>query len=40
VGIDEADAVLDLLRAAVDCADSGVIRDLNGIDRVVWARSV
>ena len=40
VGIGEAEAALGLLRQAVDCADSGVIKDLNGIDRVVYARSV
>ena len=38
VGIGEAQAVLDLLRENLDCADSGVIKDLNGIDRVVWGR--
>ena len=35
-GIGEAQAVLALLRQGVPCADSGVIKDLNGIDRVVW----
>ena len=35
----EAGAVLGLLRQSVQCADSGVIKDLNGIDRVVYARS-
>ena len=40
VGAGEADAVLSLLRERVDCADSGFIKDLNQIDRVVWARSV
>ena len=39
-GIGEAEAILGLLRAHIDCADSGVIKDLNHIDRVVWARSV
>ena len=39
VGIGEAEAVLSLLRGHVDCADSGIIQDLNHIDRVVWARS-
>ena len=39
VGIGEAEAVLALLRADLQCADSGVIKDLNGIDRVVFARS-
>ena len=40
VGIGEAGDVLQLLKDHIDCADSGVIKDLNGIDRVVWARSV
>ena len=40
VGVGEAQAVLSLLRENLDCADSGVIKDLNGIDRVVFARSV
>ena len=40
VGIGEAGAVLGLLRQSVQCADSGVIKDLNGIDRVVYARSI
>jgi release factor glutamine methyltransferase len=40
VGIGEADAVLALLRSDIDCAESGIIQDLNGIDRVVWARTV
>ena len=39
VGLGEADAVLELVRAHLDCADSGAIKDLNGIDRVVYARS-
>ncbi len=39
VGIGEAEAVLSLLREHIDCADSGVIQDLNGIDRVVHVRS-
>ena len=38
VGLGEAGAVLALLREAADCADSGVVKDLNGIDRVIWAR--
>ena len=38
-GIGEAQAVLALLRGHIDCADSGVIKDLNGIDRVIYARS-
>ena len=40
VGAGEAPAVLGLLRSHIDCADSGVVKDLNQIDRVVWARSV
>ena len=40
VGAGEAEAVLALLRERVDCADSGIIKDLNQIDRVVWTRSV
>lgn len=39
VGIGEAESVLSLLREHIDCADSGVIQDLNGIDRVVHVRS-
>ena len=38
VGIGEAEAVLALLRAKLDCAAFGAIKDLNDIDRVVWAR--
>lgn len=40
VGIGQADAVLQLVRENIDCAESGVINDLNGVPRVVWARSV
>jgi len=39
VGIDEAQDVLNLLKEHMDCADSGIIRDLGGIERIVWARS-
>lgn len=39
-GIGEAKAILELLEAHIECADSGIIKDLNHIDRVVWARSV
>ena len=39
VGMGEAEAVLRLLREHLCCADSGVIQDLNRIDRVVWART-
>ena len=40
VGIGEAQAVLSMLKSAMRCAESGIIKDLNGIDRVVFARSV
>ena len=40
VGVGQAQAVLELLTARVNCAASGVEKDLNGIDRVVWVRSV
>lgn len=39
VGMDEAADVLTLLRSNVDGADSGIIKDLCGIDRIVWIRS-
>ena len=39
VGEGEAQDVLDMLRAALSPVQSGVLRDLNGIERVVWARS-
>ena len=39
-GWGEAEAILDMLRQGMRCADSGIIKDLNHIDRVVWARSV
>lgn len=39
-GVGEAGQILGLLRRHIDCADSGIIKDLNHIDRVVWARSV
>ena len=39
-GYGEAEAILDMLRKGMRCADSGIIKDLNHIDRVVWARSV
>lgn len=39
VGEGEAADVLDLLKNNLDCADSGVIKDLTGIERIVWARS-
>ena len=40
VGIHQADSVLTLIRESMECAESGIINDLNGIPRVVWARSV
>ena len=39
VGIGEAPDVLALLRDALSPAGSGAVRDLNGIERVVWART-
>lgn len=39
VGMDEAQEVLTLLKNNIDCADAGVINDLCGIERIVWARS-
>ena len=38
VGAGEAAAVLELLRQGIECAASGVEKDLNNIDRVVWCR--
>lgn len=40
VGIGEAGRVLEMVQSGVECAQSGVLNDLNGIPRVVWARSV
>lgn len=40
VGIGEAERVLALVTENVECAQVGTINDLNGIPRVVWARSV
>lgn len=39
VGIEEAGDVFNLLKQNIDCADAGIIKDLSGIERVVWARS-
>jgi len=39
VGIGEAGDVLNLLKENIDCADAGIIKDLCGVERVVWARS-
>lgn len=40
VGIGEAEPVLSLVTENIQCAQAGVFNDLNGIPRVVWARSV
>ena len=39
VGQGEAPSVKELLENHLDCSASGIIRDLNGIERIVWARS-
>lgn len=39
VGEGEARSVKELLEAALDCREAGIIKDLNGIERIVWARS-
>lgn len=39
VGMGEAQDVLELLKASMNPADSGIIKDLCGIERIVWARS-
>ena len=39
VGVGEAGDVLTLIKENLDCADAGIIKDLCGIERVVWARS-
>ena len=38
VGVGEAEAVLQLLKANLPCLQAGTIKDLNGIERVVYAR--
>ena len=38
VGIGEAGAVLALLKAHLPCVEAGTIKDLNGVERVVYAR--
>ena len=38
VGIGQAPAVLALLKAGLPCLEAGTIRDLNGIERVVFAK--
>ena len=40
VGIGEVEPVLTLATQNIQCAQAGVFNDLNGIPRVVWARSV
>ena len=35
---DENRNVLRMVRAGLDCKASGVLKDLNGIERIVWAR--
>lgn len=39
VGEGEAQDVLEMLQRTMDCECSGIIRDLCGIERIVWARS-
>ena len=39
VGEGEARSVKELLENHLNCRESGVIKDLNGIDRIVWART-
>lgn len=39
VGVGQAEDVLNLLKENIDCADAGILKDLPGIDRIVWARS-
>lgn len=39
VGEGEAQDVLALLQEGLDCAESGIIKDLCEIERIVWARS-
>ena len=38
VGEGELADVLRMVRAGLDCKASGVLKDLNGIERIVWAR--
>ena len=40
VGIGEAEAVLKLVTEGLKSSQAGIINDLNGIPRIVWARSV
>ena len=38
VGLGEAEAVLALLKSRLPCREAGTLKDLNGIERVVYAR--
>ena len=38
VGIREAQPVLDLVKARLPCAQAGAVRDLNGVERVVFGK--
>ena len=38
VGLGQAADVLALLKAALPCLEAGTIRDLNGVERVVFAK--
>ncbi len=40
VGVGEADPVLEMVTKNINCAQAGILNDLNDIPRVVWARSV
>ena len=40
VGIGEAEPVLEMVTSNIQCAEAGVLNDLCGIPRIVWARSV
>ena len=38
VGVSEAPAVLEMLKAHLPCVQAGTVKDLNGVERVVWAK--
>ena len=38
VGIHQAPAVLELVKAHLPCTDAGTVRDLNGVERVVFGK--
>lgn len=38
VGLGQAQSVKELLQASLPCQSSGVICDLNGVERIVWAK--